>query len=77
MTIEKPKKLDRAEAHMKGRYRILDIERLWSHMSRITNTFLDLLSINGSDIREWIPGKESDLTEVTQLLSPLNDFRIL
>lgn len=58
-------------------YLILDIERLLSHMSRITNAFLDLLSINGSDMREWKPVKESDLTKVTQLLIPLNDIRIM
>ena len=62
---------------MTGRYLVLDIERLRSHMSRITNAFLDLLSINGSDMREWKPIKESDLTEVTQLLIPFNDIGIM
>lgn len=59
---------------MIGRYLILDIERLRSHMSRITNAFLDLLSINGSDMREWKPVEESRLTEATQLLIPLGDL---
>jgi hypothetical protein len=62
---------------MTGRCLILDIERLRSHMSRITNAFLDLLSINGSDMRKWKPVKESVLTAVTQLLIPLNDIRIM
>jgi len=62
---------------MTGRYLILDIERLRSHMSRVTNAFLDLLGINGSDMKEWKPAKESDLTEVTQLRIPLNDVRIM
>jgi hypothetical protein len=46
-------------------------------MSRVTNAFLDLLGINGSDMKEWKPAKESDLTEVTQLRIPLNDVRIM
>ena len=62
---------------MTGSYLILDIERLRSHMSRIANAFLDLLSINSSDMRDWKPVKESDLTEVMQLLIPLNDIRIM
>jgi integrase len=62
---------------MTGRYLILDIERLRSHMARITDAFLDLLSITDSDMREWKPIKESELTEVTQLLIPLNDIRIM
>ena len=62
---------------MTGRYLILDIERLRSHMSRITNAFLDLLDINGSDMREWKPVKETELTEVTQLRIPLDDIRIM
>ena len=62
---------------MTGRYLVLDIERLRSHMSRITNSFLDLLSINGGDMREWKTAREADLTEVTQLLIPFNDTRIM
>jgi hypothetical protein len=62
---------------MTGRYLVLDIERLRTHMSRITVAFLDLLNINGSDMKEWTPVKESDLTEVTQLLMPLDDIRIM
>ena len=62
---------------MTGRYLILDIERLRTHMTRITNAFLDQLGINGSDVSEWKPVKESEPTEVTQLLIPLNDVRIL
>jgi integrase len=62
---------------MKGRYLVLDIERLRSHMSRITNSFLDLLSINGGDMRDWKTARESDLTEVTQLLIPFDDTRIM
>jgi hypothetical protein len=46
-------------------------------MSRITNAFLDLLDINGSDMREWKPVKETELTEVTQLRIPLDDIRIM
>jgi integrase len=62
---------------MTGRYLILDIERLRSHMSRITNAFLDLLGIDGGGIKEWKPVDASDLTEVTQLLIPLNDVQIM
>jgi len=62
---------------MTGRYLVLDIERLRTHMSRITDAFLDLLNINGSDMKEWKPVKESDLTELTQLLIPLDDIRIM
>jgi integrase len=57
---------------MTGRYLVLDIERLRSHMSRITSTFVELLGINGSDMRQWKPGRESELTEVTQLLIQLD-----
>lgn len=56
---------------MTGRYLILDIERLRDHMSLITDSFLDLLGINGSDVKGWMPVKESDLTEVTQLFIQL------
>ena len=62
---------------MTGRYLVLDIERLRTHMSRITDAFLDQLNINGSDMKEWKPVKESDLTELTQLLIPLDDIRIM
>ena len=62
---------------MTGRYLVLDIERLRSHMSRITDAFLDLLGINDSDMREWQPVEKSELTEVTQLLLPLMDGQIL
>jgi integrase len=62
---------------MTGRYLILGIERLRSHMSRITNAFLELLAINGSDMKEWKPAQVAVLTEVTQLRIPLNDVRIV
>ena len=62
---------------MTGRYLVLDIERLRSHMSRITNAFLDLLGINGSDTKEWKPVQTSNPTEVTQLLIPLSTIRIV
>ena len=57
---------------MTGRYLILDIERLRSHMSSITSAFLDLLGINETAFKEWNPIEESDLTEVTQLRIPLD-----
>lgn len=62
---------------MTGRYLILDIERLRSHMSRITIAFLENLGINEGDMREWKPFRQSDLTEVTQLRLPLDEIRIL
>lgn len=62
---------------MTGRYLILDIERLRSHMTRITNSFLDLLGINSEEMKEWKPVKESEPIEVIQLLIPLNEVRIL
>jgi len=62
---------------MTGRYLILDIERLRSHMSRITKAFIDLLGINDGDIREWKPAREYDPMEVTQLHIPLNDVQIV
>jgi len=46
-------------------------------MSRITDAFLDLLGITSGDNKEWEPRKDSELTEVTQLLIPLADVRIL
>ena len=58
---------------MTGRYLILDIERLRSHMSRITDAFLDLLGINDNNMKEWIPVEKFELTEVTQLRIPLGD----
>jgi len=39
------------------------------------DAFIDLLGINDNDIKEWKPVKESDLTEVTQLLIPLDETR--
>jgi Integrase len=62
---------------MTGRYLVLDIERLRSHMSRITGQFLDLLGINGVDKKEWCPVAESHPTEFTQLLIPFDDVQIL
>ena len=62
---------------MTGRYLVLDIERLRSHMCRITNAFLDLLGINGSESKEWKPIQASEASEVTQLLIPLNTVRIV
>lgn len=61
---------------MTGRYLILDMERLRSHMSRITNAFLELLDIDGNDMREWKPVKETEHAEITQLLIQLDDIRI-
>jgi hypothetical protein len=60
-----------------GGYVILDIERIRPHMSRITEAFINLLGINNSDMKEWKPVKESDLTEVTQLQINLGDIPIL
>ena len=57
---------------MTGRYLVLDIERLRSHMCRISNAFVDLLGVN--DIKEWKPIDEYRLTEVTQLRIPLSDW---
>lgn len=62
---------------MTGRYLVLDIERLRIHMSRITDAFIDLLAINGSAIKEWKSTDEYESTEVTQLLIPLEDIRIM
>lgn len=62
---------------MTGRYLILDIERLRSHMSRITEAFLEKLGINTADMKEWKPVRESDLKVVTQLLLPLDDLKTL
>jgi integrase len=59
---------------MTGRYLVLDIERLREHMCRITNAFIELLGINGTDGKNWEPANESRLTEVTQLHIPLNDL---
>lgn len=57
---------------MTGRYLVLDIERLRSHMCRISDAFVDLLGVN--EIKEWKPVDESPLTEVTQLRIPLSDW---
>jgi hypothetical protein len=46
-------------------------------MTRITNSFLDLLGINSEEMKEWKPVKESEPIEVIQLLIPLNEVRIL
>jgi hypothetical protein len=46
-------------------------------MSRITSAFLELLDINGSDMKEWKPVQEAELTEITQLLIPLDGIRII
>lgn len=62
---------------MTGRYLVLDIERLRSHMSRITDAFVELLGINDCDVRKWNPASESDLTLCTQLRLQLNDVQIL
>jgi hypothetical protein len=62
---------------MTGRYLILDIERLRSHMARITNAFLALLGIDGGNMINWKPVTALDLTEVTRLLIPLNDVRFM
>jgi hypothetical protein len=62
---------------MTGRYLVLDIERLRSHMSRNTNAFLDLLGIDGGNMIRCEPVEAFDLTEVTQLLIPINDVRIM
>ena len=53
---------------MTGRYLVLDIDRLRTHMCRITDAFLDLLGINESIGKEWTPIKEREHEEVVQLL---------
>jgi integrase len=55
-------------------YVICHMEKLRSAMSRITDEFIALLGLNGSDIKEWKPVKESDLTEVTQLRIALDEM---
>ena len=62
---------------MTGRYLILDVERLRSHMSRITHAFLDLIDVNGIDIMKWQPDQNTELSEITQLLIPFDGVRIL
>jgi len=57
---------------MTGRYLILDIERLRSHMARITNAFLYLLDINSIDIRETKIIEKPAYEEIIQLRIPLN-----
>ena len=61
---------------MTGRYLVLDIDRLRSHMDRITNRFTDLLGVNDS-MMDWKPAKEPVLLEVTQLQIQLNEIQIL
>lgn len=62
---------------MTGRYLILDIERLRWHMCRITDAFVELLGINGSDMKKWKPVEQSELKEVTQLQIPLFDVKLM
>lgn len=58
---------------MTGRYLILDIERLRSHMARITDAFLERLGLNDSDVKEWKPVKEFATIESSQLLISFGD----
>ncbi|MBS2005766.1 MAG: site-specific integrase [Cyanobacteria bacterium SZAS TMP-1] len=58
-----------------GQYLVLDIERLRLHMARITEAFIPLLGIYDSDMKEWKPVPESDLSEVTQLRILFGDIR--
>jgi integrase len=58
-----------------GGYLVLDIERLRSQMSRITSAFLDLLEIDCSETKKWMPVRESNFTEAIQLSIPFEDFR--
>jgi hypothetical protein len=62
---------------MTGRYLILDIERLRSHMCRITDAFVELLGINGNDMKKSKPVEQSELKEVTQLQIPLFDVKLM
>ncbi|MBL0186831.1 MAG: integrase family protein [Candidatus Obscuribacter sp.] len=62
---------------MTGRYLILDIERLRVHMSRITESFLKLLEIDGSKSLQRVAESKVELVEVIQLRLPLTPERIL
>ena len=62
---------------MTGQYLVFDIERLRSHMCRITEALLDKLEINGKDIREIKPLNEPAHEEITQLRIPIGDVPIV
>jgi integrase len=55
-----------------GQYLVLDIERLRTHMCRITDAFIELLGVNDTDMREWQPAEAAHLAEITQLRLPLD-----
>ncbi len=60
-----------------GQYLVLDIERLRTHMCRITDAFTKLLGVNDTDMQEWQPAEAAHLAEITQLRLPLDQFGIL
>jgi hypothetical protein len=60
---------------MTGRYLILDLERLRSHMSRISDAFIELLAINEFD--DWQPNNASEPAEVFQLRLQLHGEHVL
>lgn len=55
---------------MTGRYLVLDVERLRSHMCRISSAFIDLLGIN--EIIASKPPELNRFTEITQLRIPFD-----
>lgn len=60
---------------MTGRYLILDLERLRSHMSRISDAFIELLAIN--EFEDWQPNNASEPAEVFQLRLQLHGEHVL
>jgi integrase len=62
---------------MTGRYLILDLDWLRSHMSRISDAFSELLGINALDTCDSQPINESMPTEVIQLRLQLNSDHFL
>ncbi len=62
---------------MTGQYLVFDIERLRSHMCRVTDALLEKLEINGKSIRESKLLDEPAYEEITQLRIPISDVPIL
>ncbi len=61
---------------MTGRYLILDMERLRTHMCRITHAFIERLGIN-EDSKEWKPISTEEPTVVSQLRIPFDEVQFM
>ena len=62
---------------MTGRYLVLDIERLRTYMTQISEAFIELLGVDDVLVKEWKTDDTSETSSTVQLKLDFGDEHIL